>query len=116
MHHLFRKWPLGLAVLLLTAAALLAGCAQPTPTPTPVPPTPTTAPPPEEKPLSPAEAATCPYLEVWAASGHADATSLSFTYWNEADPRDPRPVRQVPQHPRLLGLSGRGRERGREGR
>ncbi|MCX8067940.1 MAG: hypothetical protein N3B68_09040 [Anaerolineae bacterium] len=88
MHHLFRKWPLGLAVLLLTAAALLAGCARPTPTPTPVPPPPTTAPPPEEKPLSPAEAATCPYLEVWAASGHADATSLSFTYWNEADPRE----------------------------
>lgn len=84
---LIRKWPLGLAaLLLLTAAALLTACAKPTPTPEP--PTPTTAPPPEEKPLSPAEMATCPYLDVWAQSAHADASSESFTHWNEADPRE----------------------------
>ncbi|MBC7227035.1 MAG: hypothetical protein H5T61_07360, partial [Thermoflexales bacterium] len=89
MHStLLRKWPLGLAaLLLLAAAALLTACAKPTPTPAP--PTPTTAPTPEEeKPLSPAEAATCPYLDVWAQSAHADAASESFTHWDEADPRE----------------------------
>lgn len=83
-HKHTHKWPLGLAaLLLLTAAVMLAGCAQPTPTPTPLP-----SPTPEEKPLPPAEVAKCPYLDIWAASAHADATSESFTHWNEADPRE----------------------------
>ncbi len=89
MHlSLLRRWPIVLAALLLAAAAVvLAACAQPPPTPPPAPPTPT-APPTEEAPPSPAEAATCPYLGVWAQSAHADAASESFTHWNEADPRE----------------------------
>ena len=89
MHpSLNRQWLTLLTALLLVAAAvMLASCAQPTPTPTPAPPTPTPAPT-EEAPPSPAEAAVCPYLGVWAASGHADAASESFTHWNEADPRE----------------------------
>ena len=75
------------ALLLVAAAVMLASCAQPTPTPTPAPPTPTPVPT-EEKPPSPAEVAVCPFLSVWAASGHADAASESFTHWNEADPRE----------------------------
>jgi len=75
------------ALLLVAAAVMLVSCAQPTPTPTPAPPTPTPVPT-EEKPPSPAEVAVCPFLSVWAASGHADATSLSFTYWDKADPRE----------------------------
>ena len=89
MHpSLNRQWLTLLTALLLVAAAvMLASCAQPTPTPTPAPPTPTPAPT-EEKPPSPAEVAVCPFLNVWAASGHADAASESFTHWNEADPRE----------------------------
>ncbi len=48
----------------------------------------TPVPPPEE----PAEAvvmlANVPFQEKWAASPHADATSLAFTYWNTADPAE----------------------------
>ncbi len=89
MHpSLNRQWLTLLTALLLVAAAvMLASCAQPTPTPTPAPPTPTPVPT-EEKPPSPAEVAVCPFLNVWAASGHADAASLSFTYWDKADPRE----------------------------
>jgi hypothetical protein len=89
MHpSLNRQWfTLLTALLLIAAAVMLASCAQPTPTPTAAPPTPTPAPT-EETPPSPAEAATCPYLDVWAASAHADAASESFTHWNEADPRE----------------------------
>ena len=91
MHpSLTRQWLTLLTALLLVAAAvMLASCAQPTPTPTPTPAPPTPTPvPTEEKPPSPAEAAVCPFLNIWAASGHADAASLSFTYWDKADPRE----------------------------
>ncbi len=89
MHlSLNRQWSTVLtALLLVVAAVMLASCAQPSPTPTPAPPTPTPAPV-EETPPSPAEAAACPYLDVWAASAHADAASESFTHWNEANPRE----------------------------
>jgi len=82
------------ALLLALGLALVACQTAPTPTPTapPPPPTPTPAATPlgvQPSPTAPpALALEIPFQDLWAGSGHADATAEAFTHWNEADPKE----------------------------
>ena len=86
-HYLY----LGLALIAL--GLLLAACTKPTEAPTPLPtqvpcptavtcPTCPTCPPPPEPVVK-----EVPFQDMWANSGHADATAEAFVHWDEADPK-----------------------------
>ncbi|MER3515113.1 MAG: hypothetical protein C4310_12640, partial [Chloroflexota bacterium] len=84
-----------LGALLLALGLVLVACqTAPTPTPTapPSPPTLTPATTPlgvQPSPTAPpALALEIPFQDLWAGSGHADATAEAFTHWNEADPKE----------------------------
>jgi hypothetical protein len=91
-----RKRTLLISTVLLLFAVLLYACGQPAPEPTPEPPRPTAVitptSPPSPSPTDPAEppapALEIPFETQWAASGHAQAESESFTHWNEEDPAE----------------------------
>ena len=89
-----KKFLLAVAVLMVLG---LAACASPAPAPAPTqppapppaqptqpppPPAPTAVPPPTEVPIE------VPNLDVFKASGHADAKAAAFNDWNDADPKE----------------------------
>ena len=89
-----------LFLVLIGAVLLLAGCAsQPTPCPEcptcEVCPEPVTCPTAEACPevtcpevTCPEPAAEAPFMDLWAASAHADAEAEAFVHWNEEDPAE----------------------------
>lgn len=70
--------------LMLLELALTA-CG-PEATPVPPPPCPTSAPCPT--PEVPEPGVEVPFEQLWAGSGHADATAEAFKHWNTADPQE----------------------------
>ncbi len=84
-----------LAVAVFMALVVLAACASPAPAPAPTQPPaaqptakptelpqPTAVPQPTEAPLE------VPFLDVFKASGHADAKAMAFNDWNDASPAE----------------------------
>ncbi len=76
-------------VMALGLLVVLAACQAAAPTPTACPdcpkcPDPVTCPVPTPCPA--AETVAVPFLDLWKASGHADATSEAFRHWDTSDP------------------------------
>jgi len=73
-----KRMPLLVIGALLLVVVILAGCKTVAPTTCP-----------EATPCpAPEGAAQAPFMEKWAASGHADAEAAAFTHWNEEDPAE----------------------------
>jgi len=94
-----------LALLGLACALALAACGPQSPQPTATP-----CPSPQPCPPCPTPAAEAPFQELWAASGHADATAAAFTHWNEETPPEIPPVcakcHSTPGFQDFLGADG----------
>ncbi len=75
---------------LLFAGAILIACGTPTPAPThtpqPTPLPPTKVPTATAVPPTPTPDPKAIIAEIFAKSGHADATALAFTFWDKANP------------------------------
>ena len=78
-----KRMPLLVMGALLLVVVILAGC-QGTETVTVAPTCPETTP----CPAPEGAAAQAPFMDLWAASGHAMKDAVAFTHWNEEDPAE----------------------------